>query len=172
MKNTWLRIRPWLQPYLQDPLLRWFLIGIIAIIGLVVWSSNRTSSGIESPTGNDSGPVDTDIPAGFVLVPIEIQNREALSSLMDKFALVDLYGGPHRQILGSHLRLLRAPLNPNSFAVLVPQGPLVAHLAGTGPVTVVVQNPHAPSATRAPAAPETEDIQYYKSPPHKNQRHR
>jgi hypothetical protein len=79
---------------------------------------------------------DTLIPAGHSLVPIQIENSSALNSLIGPFAVVDLYSSevlPNRafdndptadplenqQIIFEKVKLIRAPLNANQFAVLV-----------------------------------------------------
>ena len=84
---------------------------------------------------------DTYIPEGFVLVPIEIQNSESLSSLIGDFAVVDLFKGPHSQRVGRRLKMLRAPLNPQQFAVLVPEAEVSTLLQTAGPFWVAIQNP-------------------------------
>jgi hypothetical protein len=80
-------------------------------------------------TANNSNSVDTFIPKDHVLIPIEIENISALNALIDKFSLADLYktsatdasdvserGG---ELIVSNIKLLRAPLDPNEFAVLI-----------------------------------------------------
>jgi hypothetical protein len=68
---------------------------------------------------------DTYIPAGHVLVPIEIENVESVSGIIGAFALVDLYTRAEQAdtaemfLVGQKIKLIRAPLNPNQYAVLV-----------------------------------------------------
>lgn len=68
---------------------------------------------------------DTYIPAGHVLVPIEIENVESVSGIIGSFALVDLYTRPTQTVdaemllVAQKIKLIRAPLNPNQYAVLV-----------------------------------------------------
>ena len=91
---------------------------------------------------------DTFIPAGFVLVPLELQNAESLSSLMGSFALVDLFTGlpgSRNQRVGKRLKLLRAPLNPQQFAVLVPEKDVSQLLSSSGPYWAALQNPNEKS---------------------------
>lgn len=85
---------------------------------------------------------DTYIPPGHVLVPIQIENSESLMAVMGAFAVVDLYSevGGHSSLIAEKVKLIRAPLNPQQFAVLVSD-----HLSGQimkvkTPFSVVLQN--------------------------------
>ncbi len=91
------------------------------------------------------GAADTLIPKGFVLVPIDLKNADSLGHLIENFAVVDLYSSPLNpgelgRRVGHHLTLLRAPLNPNSFAVLVPDNDASRLMSGAGPLVAVLQN--------------------------------
>lgn len=90
--------------------------------------------------------VDTYIPKGFVLVPIEVRNYEALDSVLGKFALVDLYQGgssdsPRQHLVGRNVRLLRAPQNPSHFAVLVQESDVAGLIHAGAQFTVTVKRP-------------------------------
>jgi hypothetical protein len=93
--------------------------------------------------------VDTFIPAGLVLVPIEISNSESLASLVGEMGgVVDLYLASNDQRKGglkvaAKVKLVRAPLNPQQYAVLIreEEGPRL--MAYAGPFLAVVQNPDA-----------------------------
>ena len=66
---------------------------------------------------------DTFIPAGHVLVPIQIENAESVTGLIENFGVVDLYvnkseGGGYERV-AEKIKLIRAPANPGQFAVLV-----------------------------------------------------
>lgn len=88
----------------------------------------------------------THIPAGFVLVPIEVANYESLDSILGKHGVVDLYapaletGGISRKV-AERVKILRAPLNPSHFAVLAPEEDSPKLVAHGGPFIVAVQNP-------------------------------
>lgn len=121
----------------------------LLISGLIgfVWdltspTQESTQRGIEDPE-----TASTFIPAGFVLVPIEIENYEALDSILGKFGVVDLFkpattpgGRPVR--VASRVKILRAPLNPSHFAVLAPEAESADLVSHAGSFTVVVQNPN------------------------------
>lgn len=89
---------------------------------------------------------DTYIPAGFVLIPIQVQNHEALNGILGSYGLVDLYTTknqiekPTRKV-AKHIKILRAPLDPNQFAVLAPENLASLILEHSTPFYVVVQNP-------------------------------
>ncbi len=67
--------------------------------------------------------VDTHIPRGYVLVPINVLNYESLDSILGPFGVVDLYHDAIEQAspgaVARNVRILRAPQNPSHFAVLV-----------------------------------------------------
>jgi hypothetical protein len=91
--------------------------------------------------------VDTYIPQGFVLVPIEVSNADSLASLVgEKGGVVDLYLTSNEKQkgglkIGSRLKILRAPLNPQQYAVLVKDSESSRILSHPGPFIAVVQNP-------------------------------
>lgn len=87
--------------------------------------------------------LDTFIPDGFVLVPIEIQNLSALESMVGQYGVVDLYAGGQTPPIARGIRLIRSPRDPSQFAVLVPQehSHEIAK-ASLKPMQVVVQNPN------------------------------
>ena len=100
----------------------------------------------EKKISSSSKPVaaDTIIPAGMVLVPIELANIESIRGLIHGFGFIDLYlaeeGKIHRRRIGHKIKILQAPLNHNEFAILVSE-----ELSGTimktqGIYTGVVQN--------------------------------
>lgn len=66
---------------------------------------------------------DTLIPKGYVLVPVELINIHAVRGLIDQYGLIDLYTGSENKSLkiASRIKLIRAPLNPNQYAVMVPE---------------------------------------------------
>lgn len=88
---------------------------------------------------------DTHIPRGFVLVPIEIMNQEALDSLLGAYGYVDLYQssneGAPQSLVAKNVRILRAPQNPSQFAVLVRESETSHLLAHGGRFTVTLKRP-------------------------------
>ncbi|PWU16303.1 MAG: hypothetical protein C5B49_10660 [Bdellovibrio sp.] len=117
-----------------------FLLGASVLALLTPWNSFQSSP----PTAEAFEP-DTMIPLGFVLVPIELENQQSLESMIGSHAVVNLYkgyqiGGQKGVLIGRHLRLLRAPLNPQQFAVLVPESEVPSFVAPGAKFYAVVQN--------------------------------
>lgn len=112
----------------------------ISVIGLASWWR-----GGSSPTESSAvaAGLDTYIPKGFVLVPIDVQNYEALDSILGKFGIVDLFRGQDEggQLIARNVRLLRAPQNPSRFAVLVAEAQAPRIMNGPGEIFVVVKPP-------------------------------
>lgn len=98
-----------------------------------------------SKNNERSAPTDvtTHIPRGFVLIPIEIQNYQALDSILGRFGVVDLFtsqGERSGKPLARNVRLLRAPHNPSQFAALVPESQAEVILAPAAPLTAVIKH--------------------------------
>lgn len=127
----------------------WIWGGIVVFTGLLALvldfgGSEETPQKIEA---EDPESAATHIPEGFVLVPIEVANFESLDSILGKFGVVDLYSAPLDPTLrpkkvATKIKILRAPLNPNHFAVLARDTDSEKILSFSGPFTVVVQNPN------------------------------
>ncbi len=123
-------------------------IGTLVILGLIAfWVVSQKSAPPENQTqGDDSGfTVDTLIPSGYVLIPIELANADPLSSMVGTTAVVDLYttsmdAKQKGRKIGSRLKLVRAPKNPNLYAVLVKESQSDQVLAQPGPYFAVIQN--------------------------------
>jgi hypothetical protein len=116
-------------------------------------------------TKNEKIYADTFIPKGFVLVPVELSNLEAVSALINQFGVIDLYAGtPQSQgskKVASRVKILRAPLNPNQYAVLVPEAISGQIMKTSGPFWAVVQNKEVATSTSAPTQKNIQ-IEYYK----------
>lgn len=133
--------------------------GLLAFI----WDQRASESAdVSKPEPESVEDAATYIPDGFVLVPIEVANFESLDSILGKFGVVDLFvaaedsrGRPRK--IAERVKILRAPLNPDHFAVLVPDNESQKIVASSRALTVVVQNPKKsgpnlvkPDATRRP----------------------
>lgn len=126
------------------PALRSFALCLFLGLFLFLFSQNSQSTQVEQ-TQPDS--LDTVIPSGYVLVPIEVQNPEALVSLLGRYGVVDLFapsvdGTSKPTRVARRVKIVRAPLNPQQYAVLAPEeeAPLIVKQAI--PLMVVVQNPN------------------------------
>jgi hypothetical protein len=140
MPKTWSEdLRAWLSLKKN----RIFALAFIVMAILIALTS--VGQKIETQAAPESA--DTVIPAGFVLVPIQLENQESVSSLMGEYGIVNLFlsarvTGHSKIKVGQHLRLLRAPLNPDQYAVLVPEDEAGKILEAQGPFFAVLQNPN------------------------------
>lgn len=121
--------------------------GILALI-----ASCKSQPKPTNKPNADSVSVDTYIPAGYVLVPIELENYQALDSILGSFGTVDLFSQPvqsgaRAEKIATQIKILRAPLNPSHFAVLVREDEAPAIVKHPGSFFAVIQNP-AKNGTR------------------------
>jgi hypothetical protein len=145
-----------------------FVCGLIA----VVWDLSHTEKTFDARDRESPESAATYIPAGFVLIPIEVENYEALDSILGKFGVVDLYKpaekpGARPRKIASHVKILRAPLNPSHFAVLAPETQSQSLVAYSGAFTVVVQNPRQSGTSFEEAADTASEAN---SQPHRRSR--
>lgn len=118
------------------------LISFLALtICYFVFSPKKDSMAV---TKKDPIYADTMIPKGFVLIPIELANADSVAALMDQYGVVDLYSGSMAargsRKIATKVKILRAPLNPNQYAVLVPDQLSNVIMSTAGPFWAVVQN--------------------------------
>lgn len=89
--------------------------------------------------------IDTMIPAGHLLIPIQLANGESLASLSGNYSLVDLYTVSDKGRKGfkvaSAVKLLKAPLNPEQFAVLMREEDSGQIVQMEGPFFAALKNP-------------------------------
>ncbi len=89
--------------------------------------------------------VSDNIPLGFVMVPIELENHEAVSDLISSHGVVDLYykpeylSTPHK--FAEAVRAVR--LQTGRFSVLIPEDQVSLFLKSSLMFHAVVQNPSA-----------------------------
>lgn len=141
MKKFW-------RQYLEQPWekkILWSAAGL-ALIPILFSLLFRPDSSQSSAPSAARADVDTYIPKGFVLVPIEVQNYEALDSILGRFGVVDLFQSatperPEQRLVARNVRILRAPQNPSHFAILVSEGEVSKVLRFGGQFTVVVKRP-------------------------------
>lgn len=118
------------------------LMLIIFFIGIAWLVDQNRAPAPEVIENASADTVDTFIPDGFVLVPIEIQNLTSLESMVGQYGVVDLYAEGQTRAIAIGLRLIRSPRDPSQFAVLVPQERSREIVkASLKPIQVVVQNP-------------------------------
>jgi hypothetical protein len=126
----------------------WIWFGAILVSGFLAFYMDSSSSKA-SAAGSSEDPANasTLIPAGYVLVPIDVANYESLDSILGNFGVVDLYQPSEDPKKPAHkiaerLKILRAPLNPSHFAVLTREAESARLVSHQGPFTVIVQNPN------------------------------
>mgnify|MGYP000956954962 CR=1 FL=1 len=130
--QTWLAALAWEKKIL-------LYAGVLSLIPLVGLSLQPARPAPKK----EIAEVDTLIPQGFVLIPIEVQNYEALDSILGRFGLVDLFqaGEGQGRLVARNVRILRAPQNPTHFAVLVAENRVDEILKNGGLFTVIVKRP-------------------------------
>jgi len=121
--------------------LKYLIVGFIILGFLTVFSEKKEPQNSIDPTS-----VDTLIPEGMTLVPIEIQNIDALKNIISDFGVVDLYlpsfeSNSQPRKVASAIKLMRAPLNPDVFAVLVSEEGATRIAQHPGAFFVTVLNP-------------------------------
>jgi hypothetical protein len=128
-------------------------LAAVLVSGFIAYYLDSRPASREHPRqAEDVETAATFIPDGYVLVPIEVANFESLDSILGKFGVVDLYApsdDPKRQTIkiAERVRILRAPLNPSHFAVLIPETDSQRIVMHPGPLLVVVQ-PQSVSGTK------------------------
>lgn len=119
------------------------LAASFVIVGLLIgWVSS--SSGAPPPPP-EPAELSTFIPRGHVLIPIELKNADQLDGILGSHGIVDLFessdvSGVRSRLIGRRLRLVRAPLNPKAFAVLVKDQEAERLLSFQGPVIASVRS--------------------------------
>lgn len=126
------------------------LVIIFLVLGVVSFLFKNTTAPENSNSSliekNQTETADTYIPEGMVLIPIEIQNKEALSHILGNFGTVDLYMPSFGDQIKSKkiataVKIMRAPLNPDVYAVLVSEDSAPIITQHPGPFLVTIQNP-------------------------------
>ncbi len=140
------------------------VIAFIIFIGAFILLSNNPNEPLKTPHAKVYA--DTLIPKGFVLVPIELSNAETISALIDQFGVIDLYAGSPTERgsrkVASRIKILRAPLNPQQYAVLVPEHLSNNIMKVSGSFWAVVQNRQTNSEQAAEPVAKSVAIEYYK----------
>lgn len=141
IRDKWLQI---------DKNNKYYIYAFIIISIFSVWNELRNSSSGAKTQPNTNNQIeiqdsiDTYIPKGYVLIPIDLVNRESIVSIIDQTSLVDLYyqkKSLSKSIkIASRVKLIRAPLNPNQLAVLISEDDSHQILTYEGPYFAVIQN--------------------------------
>lgn len=131
----------------QHPL-KFIGIGVtVAALTLALFSDASSSEPTQPQRNNKKQKfsIDTMIPEGKVLIPIEVQNFESLDSILGNHGVVDLYpvqtlNGQIKQPVARAIKIIRASKNSSDFAVLAPESEAPYIVRQPGPFHVVIQN--------------------------------
>ena len=129
----------------------YLVISVVIILTLIInaGSENPTSTRGDNAQVNQQGssPIDTHIPKGFVLVPVELVNFNSIRGIIGALAVVDLYLQrnsksklPVTVPIVKSIRLIQAPNNNNQVAILVPESKANLFL-GEKKFFATIQNP-------------------------------
>lgn len=123
-------------------------LGIAAILTSLVTQNNAEQGLVKSTAlaNKVASSADTYIPEGHVLIPIDLANAQGINSIIGPLGgTVDLYvagqGGKKGQLVGRKYKLLRAPLDPEQFAVLLKENNSEELLQHEGAFIAVIHNP-------------------------------
>lgn len=131
----------------------WVFLLSLGLLLSLAWDARSLKS------DQDAAPLDTFIPKGHVLVPVELSNHKAVSSLLGAYGVVDLYppagkgpgrgSGPHsgraqksRYPVAQQVRIVRSPHSASHFAALVPQHAATQLMDLGARFHAVLQNPN------------------------------
>jgi hypothetical protein len=150
MENPFIntKLKPFFEKLFDPSRPKWIYFSIVLFAIAGIFTANFPRSGTDKISSETDfvNSTDTYIPNGYVLVPLEISNAIAVSSLMGQYTFVDIYttsgtDGSPQKIIAQGLRMIRAPHNDEQFAVLVAESEheLIQHLSEQ--VFVVIKNP-------------------------------
>ena len=120
-------------------------MAVTAIIAIIIWRIDTSKQTIAKPTNYN---LHTEIPAGYNLYALEIDNFESINAIVDDYALVNLYQvhqSKRSQLALQKVKLIRSPKDPRYFAVLATNAELEILTSFPGPFKVALQNPNSPN---------------------------
>ena len=92
---------------------------LISLISLVtIWILQKPEKSVDSNENQDLG---ISIPQGQLIIPIELANGKAISSLITQYGVGDLFIEPQHKILAKNLKILKLNAEDQSFGALVPE---------------------------------------------------
>ncbi len=145
----------------QNEKIRFSLLFIF--LGLISFFLSKTNNRDMHDKVQEVVQLDELIPEGLVLLPLDLVNREALSSIMGSAAVIDLFTvnsqtlNPSKKI-ASRVKIIRTPRNPDQFALLVKEHETIQILNQTGPYFAVIQNKSRKGSRLAPT-PQSREVQ-------------
>lgn len=120
------------------------ILAFIFIILVSIYSAFSETNKKNDELQSSTPEIDTIIPKGYVLVPLELENHEAISSVIRSHGIVDLFSGqPENRSsikIATKVKVIRAPYNPNLFAALVKESFSKVLMAQNNKMFAVIQN--------------------------------
>lgn len=120
-------------------------IGLILSVCMVFVLVITQKVNSEPATAHQETSMNSDeyIPEGHSLVPLQLQNSEALQSLVGGFAVVNLYsasmdGISKGNLVGRKVKLIRSPKQPDQFSALVKSEEAPLLLGQSSPLFAVI----------------------------------
>ena len=129
------------RPFIEEYKHYFFVfIGIVSISLLLVWVQYKSHS--SSDEESTLFQMSENVPEGFVVIPIELENYESINDLILSHGVVDLYYRPSPPSppvrIASAVRILR--LQPLRFVALIPENQTSLFLSSSLNFYAVVQN--------------------------------
>lgn len=128
---------------IQDEKIKFSMMFLI--LAVLTYFVSKADTPPPKPQEEEVVQLDSLIPEGFVLLPLDLVNREALSSIMGSTAVIDLFTvnaqtlSPSKKI-ATRIKIIRTPRNPDQFALLVRENETPQILNYAGPYFAVIQN--------------------------------
>lgn len=119
---------------------------IALVLGSFALYQNQSSSPSHSPNPPPPPLIDTFVPQGTTLLPIQVANYESLDQIIGPYGVVDLFSTPltpneKSKRIAYAVKLVRSPKNPRYFSVLVPEEQVHKLVGYHREFTVAVRNP-------------------------------
>ncbi len=134
-----IRINSWAKEN-KKAIFFWCFLVILSFVFTFFQTTNRTKDKKQKTKS-----VDTYIPEGLVLLPIELSNSSSLDGLLESKGVVDLYTTNPTKIsaekVAMAVKIIRSPNNYNHFAVLVPEKQASWLIKRFQAFYAVIQNP-------------------------------
>ena len=120
----------------------WFVLSVCSLF-FTFWQFQSRSDGNKNAMAF-AQDIDTYIPEGFVLLPIELSNASSLDGLLEAKGVVDLYtaGRSGWEKTAEAIKIIRSPRKPDHFAVLVPEEKIRFLIQKFQSFHAVIQNPN------------------------------
>ena len=134
------KIKTWLTKN-KTTVYLWLILIMISLVITVLQKTKQTKPTLRGEIKN----IDTYIPKGFVLLPVELSNGPSLEGLLSERGVVDLYTADPVQKsayrVATAVKIIRSPQNSAYFAILVPEQEASFLIQRFQSFYAVIQNP-------------------------------